>query len=189
MAGKPNNPVSILASADLPDLVGARLLLVGAGPEDAAVGAKRGAAEVIERDRLDRLSEDERVEGSLQLAYLAPGAGVDAHPISNFAALWRLLAPDGTLVTGAPILTDPRLSRHARPLPTSGGASKGRWMPGRLAFRWMVETSGFDFRAWISDPDRPLAGAEPGAAYLLAARAERQPALDRAVPPVVREAP
>ncbi len=177
---------SILGSADLPDLSGARALLLGAGPEDIVALAKCEGAEVIEAECLGQMDEEE--QGGLQLVYLAPGSEAEAHPISTFAALWHLVELGGTLVVGAPILTDPQLSQEARPLPASGGASRIRWLLGRLALRWMVETSGFDFKEWISDPDWPRPGAEPDTAYLRATRVARQPALDLARPSATRDA-
>ena len=52
-------------------------------------------------------------------------------------------------------------------------------MPGRLALRWSVETSGFDVERWLESGGE----AEPTVdAYLVAKRTERYPALVLATP-------
>ena len=68
----------------------------------------------------------------------------ELHPSSLLERLRAMLADDGELVIGSMVLAQPELSEHARFVPGSyHGDETWWWVPGRLAFRWMLEAAGF----------------------------------------------
>jgi SAM-dependent methyltransferase len=100
-----------------------------------------------------------------------------ASPMNLLGQLWTLMTPGGTLLLGSSVLDAPELSAHAHFTGAWGEQGPGAgWLPGRLALRWMVETSGFGPEAWFGEG--PGGQAEPPivSLYLRAVRTERQPA-------------
>ncbi|HET7507546.1 MAG TPA: hypothetical protein VFJ53_04250 [Solirubrobacterales bacterium] len=161
-----------LSFARLPEsLEGRRVLEVG------DVGAARefleglGATEFV---ALEDVSESAELgAGGFGLAICGSGAGGDLHPLALYAWLRRAMEPDGILVAGSAVLPDPKLSQYARFVP-GRAPEPARWIPGRLAFRWMVEVSGFEMVSWLGSRD----GEEATRAHLQAKAVERAPALD-----------
>lgn len=88
--------------------------------------------------------EPER-HGSFDLVHCHGVLYHEPDPMGLLARLWQMTAPGGTLLLGSMMLADPTLSEYARFVPTTYyGDSTWWWVPGRLALRWMIETSGFD---------------------------------------------
>jgi hypothetical protein len=160
--------------AQLPEsLDGWRVLEIGAGPGEQAYAA-RGAAETV---ICDEPSESLQAEpGQFDLIHCSVAVATELHPLAVGAWLWRLGAPDCTLVYGGVALADPELTAMAKLERESGNAERRwRWLPGRMALRWMVENSGFDVDRWIGE--RP--GTEGQVQlYLQARRVDRLPGLD-----------
>jgi hypothetical protein len=160
-----------ISSADLPDRIeGWRVLEVGGDGEDRFT--ELGASEFV---ACEQPAEAINAEGgAFQLAHFSADLETELHPLSVYAWLWHLLAPDATLVVGSRVLADPAHSQYADFAPAESGAGH-RWIPGKLTLRWMVENSGFDVRRWLGERDE-----QPGraSAYLQAVRVDRVPALD-----------
>lgn len=157
--------------AGLPaSLAGSRVLNLGPlSPED--------------RHRFEGLGADGVIEETSPLGHRpGPPGGFDfihcgALPVGGrqllvLSRLWRLAAPSASLLLGSRVLDDVEASRYLGLEATS--ASGLEWIPGRLALRWMVESSGFDVLHWlaeetaIGDPSGPFA-------YLAARRSDRTP--------------
>lgn len=172
-----------LSFARLPDrLDGWRILAIGGGEfgKDYLTGI--GADEFV---ILDEPSEEDGVEpGSVDLAICGSELETDAHPLATYAWLRRAIKPDGILVAGAKVLPDPARSQYAHFYPAEKTGGRSRWVPGRLAFRWMVEVSGFDVDSWLGD--RGELGECRTVAHLQARAGERTPALDLARQPLNR---
>jgi hypothetical protein len=109
------------------------------------------------------------------------------HPACLLNRLWGVMTEGGSLLLHSPVLTDPEKSRFARFVAANAGAGSTEWLPGRLALRWSVETSGFDIEGWLATEDRPKSGV--AGAALVAARTTRLPSLMLATPTGPQEVP
>jgi hypothetical protein len=171
-----------LSFARLPDRIdGWRVLSLGAGGAGESYLTSLGAAELV---ALDEPSEDAGLEaGAFDLAICGSGLETDAHPLATYAWVRRAIKPEGVLIAGSRVLSDPTKSQYARFVPASESSAASCWLPGRLAFRWMVEVSGFDVGGWLGD-----AGDEQGdrPVYLQAKAADRLPPLDLDRQPISR---
>jgi SAM-dependent methyltransferase len=97
-------------------------------------------------------------------------------PMALLARLWQMTAPGGTLVLGSMMLADPTLSEYARFVPLSYyGDATWWWVPGRLALRWMIETSGFEVEQSFGESDGPPGEFQTVNGYVRGIRAERLP--------------
>jgi len=174
-----------LSFARLPERVdGWRVLSIGAGTAGEDYLTSLGAAEFVV---LDRPTEDAGLEtGAFDLAICGSGLETDAHPLATYAWLRRALKAEGTLIAGSMVLPDPARSQYARFVPAGEDGEACRWLPGRLAFRWMVEVSSFDVAGWLGDGSDGR-GDDP--AYLQAKAADRAPALDLDRQPISRWKP
>jgi hypothetical protein len=176
MATQTEHPTArALSFAQLPNRIdGWRVLEIGgsAAGEEYLTGI--GASEFL---ALDEPSEKADLgDGDFDLAICSSDLETDLHPLAVFAWLRKALGPEGILVAGSTILPDPTLSHYAR-------FDAGRWTPGRLALRWMVEVSGFDVLDWLGGREEdPLSER----AYLQAMACDRPPALDLARQPLGR---
>lgn len=181
MSAENQHPIErALSVAQLPEtLEGWRVLAVG------EVGASRTHLEglgVTDFTSVEAPSEADLGDGGFDLALCGSEAGAGVHPLALYAWLRRSLRPDAVLVAGSRIIPDPKLSQYARFVPAATPEQASRWLPGRLAFRWMVEVSAFDLVTWLDDGD----GATETEAYLQARAVEREPALDLARQPLRR---
>lgn len=173
-SSQPQQSQPLIADASLPERIeGWRVLEIGGG--ETHFGGL-GAAEVV---ALAEPSETDELGGAgFDLVHCSAALDSDLHPLSTYAWIWRLLKPEGTLIAGSRVLADSERSQYARFLSAAeNGSGRPRWLPGRLALRWIVEVSGFDFDRWLAGPEQ-LGGKKEPVAYLQAQRAERPPALD-----------
>lgn len=163
------------------DLADVRVLDVGpaeAPDQSSAALGDRGAKEIVRRGPLDL---DDNVEGTFDLVYCRDSLQSDPHPMNLLTRLWHLTEAEGILLVESRVMSAPEQSRYGRFVRADGGASS-HWVPGRLAFRWMVEASGYDVDRWLHDGAQPPGGGDQANAYLRATRTERNPALDLATP-------
>jgi hypothetical protein len=182
MSGENQHPIErALSLAQLPDsLSGWRVLAVG------DTGAARTRLEGLGASDfavLEEPSEGAEVGDGFDLALCGSEAGGGIHPLALYAWLRRALKSDGVLVAGSQVIPDPKLSQYARFVPPATPEETSRWLPGRLAFRWMVEVCGFDLVSWLDDSPDGAAGTR---AYLQAKAVQREPALDLARQPLGR---
>jgi tRNA (mo5U34)-methyltransferase len=98
-------------------------------------------------------------------------------PMGLLSRLAEMTAPGGTAFIGSMMLADPRLSECMRFVPASY-YSDGTWwwVPGRLALRWMIETSGFDVVSEFGEAPGPPGEFRTVNGYFKATRTERAPA-------------
>jgi tRNA (mo5U34)-methyltransferase len=77
-------------------------------------------------------------------------------PIALLRTLRRMTAPNGELLISSMVLADPERSEFLRFVPDRhvGGGPFG-FVPGRLAFRWLVEAAGFDVEAEFGETEGP----------------------------------
>jgi SAM-dependent methyltransferase len=97
-------------------------------------------------------------------------------PMALLSRLWQLTTPGGTLLLGSMMLADPTMSEYARFVPLSYyGDSTWWWVPGRLALRWMIESSGFDLDAAFGEHPGPPGEFRTINGYVRAVRVGRAP--------------
>jgi hypothetical protein len=172
----------VLLGAELPtDLAERRVLDVApAGDPDrvSAELASRGAAELV---RWDPAAELAAGPGHFDLAICRGLMQRTPHPANLLSRLWAAIAEGGTLLLESRVMTEVERSRYAMFNAAGAGLGDSEWLPGRLALRWSVETSGFDFDRWLASP-----GLAPGpgeaSVCLAATRTARPPSLDIAIP-------
>lgn len=176
MATANENPTArALSFARFPDrLDGWRILAIGGGDFGSDYLTGIGAGEIVE---LEEPSEEKGLEaGAFDLAICGSELETTIHPLGTYAWLRRAIKPEGILVAGSKVLPDPAKSQYAHFYPAGKTGAASRWVPGRLAFRWMIEVSGFDVECWLGDQAE---SNECGKiAHLQAAAADRTPALD-----------
>ena len=100
----------------------------------------------------------------------------DPDPAGLVRHLRSMLADGGDLLLACTQLADPELSEHARLVPVPAGADGGpgvRWIPGRLALRWLLGAAGLE----VVDEPRVEAGppGEPCATLVTLVRARILP--------------
>lgn len=77
-------------------------------------------------------------------------------PMALLRALRAMTAPGGTLLIGAMMLADPERSELLRFVPDRHAGDPGCWfIPGRLAFRWLVQTAGFEVLEEFGEREGP----------------------------------
>lgn len=150
------------------DLSRQRVLIVPCGAGHAAFAfARHQARHVLACDPSDALERAELLESVYDTGVEFRQGGWEAldperdgrfeivhsngllHQVSNPIGLLRQLramtASGGTLLIGSLLLDDPERSEHLRFVPEPD--AEARFVPGRLAFRWMVEGAGFEVEA------------------------------------------
>jgi len=181
-----NSPANPAAKAhwglfepELPaDLASARALLIQGGDDADAASAlrDRGAEEVVHwrfPTGFDAPAEP------FDLVCCCDAMQGDAHPMNLLSRIWHLTRSGTTLLLESRVLTAPEVSRYGLFTNDPDGSY---WVPGRLALRWMVESSGFDVERWIDAGAAGAGAPEQVSAYLRATRTGRAPALDLANP-------
>jgi hypothetical protein len=161
------------------DLSGRKVLDVRseADPVSAEIESRKGT-DLRVWDGAEDLPAD---AGGFDLVLCREALNRTAHPANFLSRLWAATAEGATLVIQCRVMTPVDLSMYARFVEAATGGGEFEWLPGRLAFRWSVETSGFDIERWIDSPAL-AAGPGEGDAYLVATRVARPPALDVSIP-------
>jgi len=175
--------VRALSLARLPDrLDGWRVLEVGSSGVAQDHLAGLGARDFV---ALAEPSEEAGLEeGTFDLVLCGSELETDLHPLAVYAWLRRAVRQEGLLVAGSDVLADPARSQYARWIPPKQSDGRSRWLPGRLAFRWLVEVSGFDVLSWLGGAGENIASDDR--AYLQAKAVARPPVLDLARQPLGR---
>lgn len=175
-------------------VTGRRVLVIGPGAGDVALAlAARGAERVL-------ACEPDGVVQAEILASARPSQvelrrvgweGLDAErdgtfdivrcdgllhrvlgPIALLRRLHAMTAAGGTLLIGSMLLADPERSELLRFVPDRHAGDPSWWfVPGRLAFRWMLQTAGFEVQAELGESDGPRDGFAVVHGYLKATRA------------------
>lgn len=149
------------------DLSGKRVLDVGANAGyDPFMFMARGAAEVlgcepswphdqalfleaiydsgVDFQRIGWQDLDPDVHGRFDLVHCNGVLYHEPNPMLMLERLRPMLAEDGEMLLGTMLLARPELSEYARFVPGAyAGDRTWWWVPGRLAFRWMMEAVGF----------------------------------------------
>jgi hypothetical protein len=161
------------------DLAGRKVIDVRpeADPVSAELGS-RGADDVRVWDGAGELAAD---AGGFDLVICREALNRTAYPANFLSRLWAGTVEGGTLIIQCRVMTPVDHSMYARFVEARTGTGELEWVPGRLAFRWSVETSGFDIDRWLDSPAL-AAGPGEGDTYLLATRVGRAPALDVSIP-------
>ncbi len=156
-------------------LQGSRVLVLGGARNNAPAFA--GAAQVIECDRAWQ-----EIEGSFEivccdgLLYRVP------EPMALLRKVRALLPEGGLLLISSLVVADPERSEYLRFAPTGhAGDPDVRFIPGRLAFRWMVEAVGFEVEHEFGEREGPREGFPAVFTFLRARACEN--AEPRADPP------
>lgn len=90
-------------------------------------------------------------------------------PLLLLRTLRSMTAPGGLLLIGSMMLTDPERSEYLRFIPDRHAGDPTWWfVPGRLAFRWLVETAGFDVSGEFGEREGPRDTVSVAAGYLKA---------------------
>lgn len=188
-----------LAAALPDDLADARVLDVGCeAGYDCFAFARHGVSDVVgcewdgaieQAELLESLYEsgvsfeaitweglDPERHGAFDLIHCHGVLQRVAAPMNMLGRLWRMSAPGGLLLIGSALLDRPDLSRHIGFASAGEDRAEPAWVPGRLALRWMVETSGFDPGGWFGESPHASHGGAESSAYLTARRSERPPA-------------
>jgi hypothetical protein len=131
-----------------PSLGDRRVLVVGGNAElDAAAFRTRGEEHVVacEGD-WEGLAADR--DGRFEIVHCNDLLHRVLEPMTLLRRLRALTAPGGTLLMGSMMLADPERSEYLRFIPSAHAGDANLWfIPGRLAFRWMVGTAGYDVEA------------------------------------------
>jgi len=168
-----------LAAALPENLAGRKVLDVrpAADPVSEELGS-RGAGDLRAWDGVDELPAD---AAGFDLVVCREALNRTAYPANFLSRIWAATNEGATLAIQCRVMTPIGLSMFARFVEARIGDGPFEWVPGRLAFRWSVETSGFDIDRWLDSPALEACPGE-GDVYLLATRVARTPALDFSIP-------
>jgi hypothetical protein len=90
-------------------------------------------------------------------------------PMTLLRTLRRMTVEGGLLLVESMIVSDPERSEFLRFVPARNAGDPSWWfVPGRLAFRWMVETAGFRVEEEFGDVEGPRDGFPVVSGYLRA---------------------
>lgn len=179
------------AHADL-RLAGRRVLAVGPGAGDDAVAfARRGAQyalaceppdtpiatgrgqsvdrSVVEFREAEWEELDSSRDGTFDLVHCNALLHRVLEPMTLLRNLRRVISPGGSLLICSMMLADPERSEFLRFVPDRYAGDPTWWfVPGRLAFRWLVETAGFAVELEFGELEGPRDGLPMISGYLRA---------------------
>ena len=90
-------------------------------------------------------------------------------PLALLKTLRRMIAEDGTLLIGSMMIADPERSEYLRFIPDRYDGDPDWWfVPGRLAFRWLVQAAGFEIETAFGEHEGPQDWLPLITGYLLA---------------------
>jgi len=163
-------------------IAGRRVLIIGPSSDhDAAEFVARGAREVLACQWPEQFGPasgpahpgwqelaPER-HGTFGLVYCRGLLHRVSEPLTLLRALRSVTADDGTLLIGAMMIADPERSEYLRFVPDGYAGDPSLWfLPGRLAFRWLVQAAGFEVDAAFGELDGPRAPIALVSGYLRA---------------------
>jgi SAM-dependent methyltransferase len=176
-------------------LAGRRVLVLGPRAEyDAVAFAAREAECVLAREHSDALHEawpsasrngsgvefvrverdalDPDLHGTFDIVHCSGLMHRVLEPMSLLGTMHRMTAPNGTLLIDSMMLAAPDQSEFMRFVPDRHAGDPTWWfVPGRLAFRWMVEAAGFRVEAEFGEMEGPRDGFPVVTGYLRAVAA------------------
>lgn len=134
---------------------GRRVLVVGPNTDyDAAAFAARGAEQVLAG--ATHLQLDPTHDGTFEIVHCNDLLHRVLEPLALLQTLRRVTARDGTLLIGSLMIADPERSEYLRFIPDRYAGDPACWfVPGRLAFRWLVQTAGFAIEAAFAEREGP----------------------------------
>ncbi|MGI8904002.1 MAG: methyltransferase domain-containing protein [Solirubrobacteraceae bacterium] len=134
-----------------------------AAADEARVGLRAEGWEALEPER----------DGTFEIVHCHGLLHRVLEPMSLLAALRRMAAGQATLLIDSMMLADPERSELLRFVPDRHAGDPSCWfIPGRLAFRWMVETAGFEVEAELGETEGPRDGFPVVTGYLRARATE-----------------
>jgi tRNA (mo5U34)-methyltransferase len=163
----------------VPDLAGKRVLDIGSNAGyDPFMFKLLGAGEVMACEPYDFFLQMEFLEsvyrtgikpcrlawqqldpekhGTFDLIHCHGVLYHEMHPMALLQRIRALLKEDGTLLFGSMMLAEAELSEYARFVPGAYfGDPTWWWVPGRLAMRWMLESSGLEVEETLGVFDGP----------------------------------
>lgn len=158
------------------DLADCRVLVVGANAvEDARAFATRDARYVmacaLESDRgPSHNGNEQRIDvqpitwheldpgghGRFDLVLCNDLVHRVSEPLTLLTTLRAMTNDGGTLLISSLMIDDPERSEYLRFVPCRDGGAESWWfVPGRLAFRWLVQAAGFDVVAEFGEREGP----------------------------------
>lgn len=167
----------------LPPIEGRRVLVLGdQAVEDARAYAARGAESVTVLGSsggsvasngapvsLRRLDPDTWGEELYDVVHCAHLLDRTPDPVGVLRLLRDVIRPAGTLLLAVCMLDDPERSEYLRYLPGADTLDGRTWfIPGRLAVRWMLQTTGFAVQDEFGERPGDRHGSPTVCAYLRA---------------------
>lgn len=111
-------------------------------------GPKAGTRPAPELRPLDWRELDPERHGRFELVLCSDLLHRVTEPLTLLQLLRTMMAADGTLLIGAVMLEDPERSEYLRFIPDRYAGDASWWfVPGRLAFRWLLQVAGFEVDA------------------------------------------
>lgn len=149
-------------------LAGQRVLTIGsAATDDAVAFTARGARQVLVCQSPDEL--DPGRDGTFDLVHCRGLLHRVREPMTLLGRLRRMTSPGGALLIESMMLADLDRSEFLRFVPDRYAGDPTWWfVPGRLAFRWLVESAGFEVELEFGEVEGPRDGLPMVSGYLLA---------------------
>lgn len=134
-------------------IAGLRVLIVGSDAEsEAEAFSARGASQVLACATPPAPAHS----GTFEIVHCDGLLHRVTEPVAMLRGLRSLTVLGGTLLIGSMIIDDPERSEYLRFIPDRYAGDPTWWfLPGRLAFRWLVEAAGFEVQAEFGEREGP----------------------------------